>query len=138
MAGSAKAPGCGEYNRKNGLARQIYTIRRGGPLPNYHILGWKALPGRSKRSPLFATLIPGRVSGRPQLGSQEIKNRRHREHNSIYFKFPCSCVPENPDDGDNRECGHDFHSRKVEGLCAVGANVALHQKPAGGAAEQIH
>jgi len=56
MAGSAKAPGCGEYNRKNALARQIYTIRRGGLLPNYHILGWKALAARSKRSCLLATL----------------------------------------------------------------------------------
>jgi hypothetical protein len=48
MAVDAKAPGCGEYNRKNALARQIYTIRRGGLLPNYHILGWKALSARSK------------------------------------------------------------------------------------------
>ena len=45
---------------------------------------------------------------------------------------------ENPDDGGNRECGDDFHSRKIEGLSAVGADVALHEKPAGGAAEQIH
>ena len=94
--------------------------------------------GAFEVSRLFATLIPGRVSGRPQLGSQEIKNRRHREHNSIYFKFPRGRVRENPDDGDNRERGHDFHSGKIEGLSAVGANVALHQKPAGGAAEQIH
>src|SRR5436190_9930064 len=60
MAGRAKAPGCGEYNRKNALARQIYTIRRGGLLPNYHILGWKAPLGHSNRTSHFATLIPGR------------------------------------------------------------------------------
>ena len=40
MAGDAEAPVCGEYNRKNGLARQIYTIRRGRRLLHYHILGW--------------------------------------------------------------------------------------------------
>ena len=42
MAGSAKAPGCGEYNRKNALARQIYTIRRGGTpaqLPYFGVEG---------------------------------------------------------------------------------------------------
>ena len=44
---------------------------------------------------------------------------------------------ENPDDRDNGERGYDFHAGKVERL-AVGANIALHQKPAGGAAEQIH
>ena len=49
-----------------------------------------------------------------------------------------SRLSENPDDRDNREHGNDFHAGKVEGLSAVGANVALHQKPAGGAAEQIH
>ena len=79
-----------------------------------------------------------RVPGRPQLSSQEVKNRCYRQHNSIHFKFPRGCVRENPDDGDNREGGHDFHSGKVEGLSAVGAHVALDQKPAGGAAEQIH
>src|SRR4029077_7483460 len=45
MAGSVKAPGCGEYNRKNALARQIYTIRRGRLLPHYHIWGWKGYCG---------------------------------------------------------------------------------------------
>src|SRR6266550_590949 len=41
MAAGAGAPGCGEYNRKNALARQIYTIRRGRLLPHYHIWGCK-------------------------------------------------------------------------------------------------
>jgi len=40
MADGAKAPSCGEYNRKNLPARQIYTIQRGPLLPDYHILGW--------------------------------------------------------------------------------------------------
>ena len=44
----------------------------------------------------------------------------------------------NPDDCDNGERGNDFHARKIERLSAVRAHVALHQKPAGGAAEQIH
>src|SRR6266480_3203317 len=42
MAGVApKAPYCGEYNRKDAPARQIYTIRRGRRLLHYHILGWE-------------------------------------------------------------------------------------------------
>src|SRR5438309_4093004 len=45
MAAGAGAPGCGEYNRKNALARQIYTIRRGRLLPNYHIWGCKQAKG---------------------------------------------------------------------------------------------
>ena len=43
---------------------------------------------------------------------------------------------ENPDDGDDGEGGDDFHAGEIEGR-AVGADVALHQEPAGGAAEQI-
>src|SRR6478752_2327158 len=87
MAGSAKAPGCGEYNRKNALARQIYTIRRGGLLPNYHILGWKALPARSKRSRLFATLIPGKLKGcAPSARTSRCTKNQHAAQQSRYIR----------------------------------------------------
>ena len=39
-------------------------------------------------------------------------------------------------DGDNGKRGYDFHAGKVERL-TMAPNIALHQKPAGGAAEQI-
>src|SRR6266436_67652 len=154
MAGGAKAPGCGEYNRKKALARQIYTIRRGRLLPNYHILGWKEclasfaskvrMTPESRRTPrrLGAHAVPRnseslrtatlrRVSRRSQLGSHEIQNRRQRENDSVHLEFPQRGVRENPNDGDDGKRGDNLHARKIERL-TVGTNVALHQKPAGG------
>src|SRR5437773_2369631 len=141
MAVAPEAPVCGEYNRKKGLARQIYTIWRSRWPQTTIFWGCKRptvslAQGRSEA--VFHETNAKRVSGRPQPCSQKVKNRCYHEHNSIHFKFPRGCVRENPDDGSDRERGHNFHSGKVEGLSTVGAHVALHQQPAGGATEQIH
>src|SRR5207248_3226874 len=53
------------------------------------------------------------------------------------YKFACSSVRQDPDDGDDGERGHNFHAGKVKRQ-TVGADVAVDQKPAGGAAEKIH
>ena len=44
---------------------------------------------------------------------------------------------ENPNNGEDRQRGHNPHSGKIERL-AIRAHVPLDQNPAGSAAEQIH
>src|SRR6266550_4488359 len=65
MADGAQAPGCGEYNRKNALARQIYTIWRRRLAPNYYIWGCE--------DPL--RFVRGRGEAKPCLRSSKTRPR---------------------------------------------------------------
>src|SRR5437016_6541688 len=69
--------------------------------------------------------------------TRKIENRREQQHNSGHEEFANRGVSENPNDREDRQGGHNFHSREIERL-SIRAHIALHQNPARGAAEQIH
>ena len=69
--------------------------------------------------------------------AHKIENRRQRQHDSGHEEFANRGVSENPNDREDRQRRHNFHSRKIERL-TIRAHIALHQNPAGSAAKQIH
>src|SRR5205809_1040392 len=73
----------------------------------------------------------------PKLAADQIHNRGERQHDSSHDEFANRRMGENPKDRQDRQRGHNFHSREIEGL-TIRAHIALHQKPAAGAAKQIH
>ena len=67
-----------------------------------------------------------------KLHPDEIKSRRDRQNNARNQKFEARRVGKDPNDGDDRQCGNDFHSRKRQWLIArfrAFRNVAGPQMP---------
>src|SRR5262249_20448023 len=73
----------------------------------------------------------------PQLNADQIEDRGEHEHDPGHQEFTHRRVHKDPDDYDDRECGNDFHSRKMEWL-AIGTNSALTQHQARGPEEEIN
>jgi len=48
--------------------------------------------------------------------SHKIQDRRERQYNSSHEEFANSRMRKNPDDGEDRQSRHNFHSREIEGL----------------------